>query len=102
VSASKTVAAPMKDLFDAWHDAKRRPKWLDNKVTIRTAAPRKSMRVTWSDGKTILAIGFYERPGGKSQVAVQHGKLEDAQEAERMKAYWRKALGRLEAALGTG
>jgi len=102
VSASKTVASSMKDLFDAWNDAKRRAQWLDDKVTIRKATPYKSMRVTWSDGKTILAIGFYEKPGGKSQVAVQHGRLKDAKEAERVKAYWRKALGRLQAALGSG
>ena len=102
VSASKTVAAPLKDLFDAWRDPRRRAKWLDEKVTIRKATPSKSLRVTWSDGKTILAIGFYEKPGGKCQVAVQHGKLKDAKEAERMKAYWQKALGRLQAALGSG
>jgi uncharacterized protein YndB with AHSA1/START domain len=102
VSVSKTVAAPMKDMFNAWTDAERRAKWLDAKVTIRKATPFKSMRVTWSDGKTILAIGFYDRPGGKSQVAVQHGKLKDAKQAERVKAYWAGALNRLKAALEAG
>jgi hypothetical protein len=41
------------------------------------------MRITWVDGK--------------SQVAVQHGKLAGAGEAARQKAYWSKALGRLKA-----
>jgi len=99
ISASKTVAAPMKELFAAWTDSRRRAKWLDEPVTIRKATPGKSMRVTWSDGKTILAIGFYETKGGNSQVAVQHGKLKSAKEADRMKAFWAKALSRLKAQL---
>jgi uncharacterized protein YndB with AHSA1/START domain len=99
VSATKTVDAPMKELFAAWKDPRRRARWLEDPVTVRKATPYKSMRVTWSDGKTILAIGFYRTPGGKSQVAVQHGKLKSAQEARRVKAHWARALERLKASL---
>ncbi len=65
-------------------------------IVIRKAAAGKSMRITWADGKSTLSVNFYAKGDGKSQVAVQHGKLPDAESAERMKVYWAKALRRLQ------
>lgn len=102
ISASKTVAVPLAELFRAWEDKKLRSQWLKNaSFEVRKATPNKSMRITWVDGKTSLSVNFYPRANGKSLVAVQHGKLPDARAAKHMKAYWGAQLDRLKATLET-
>ena len=51
------------------------------------------------DGAQVISVNFNEKGRIKSQVTVQHGKLPDARAAEKMKAYWGKALQRLKAHL---
>jgi hypothetical protein len=53
------------------------------------------MRITWVDGKTNVDAGFYAKGDGKSQISVQHGQLENANEAARLKTYWAAQLGKL-------
>ena len=100
IGRSKTIAAPVDAVFAAWSDARRRARWLaDPGITIRKATPGKSLRVTWVDGKTSLAVDFSPRGTTKTVVAVQHGKLRDARAAERMKSYWAAQLERLKTLL---
>ena len=61
---------------------------LEGQVAMMTGFGRGIYRA-WVDGKTILVVNFYEQGEAKSQVTVQHTKLGDASEAERMKAFWR-------------
>lgn len=102
-SASKTVAAPVAKLYQAWIDPKIRDKWLigAKKMVIRKATPNKSIRITWTDGKTSVQVGFYPKGAGKSQVAVQHSKLGSVKEVEAMKKCWKSALERLDAELSS-
>ena len=58
------------------------------------------MRVTWSDGKTVLSVHFYAKGRGKSQVTVQHEQLPSARSAERMKIFWGEKLDALKFELG--
>jgi hypothetical protein len=95
-SKSKTFAAPVSRLYRAFHDARTRRRWLGGvKLTVRTAVPDKSMRVTWPDG-TAVEWYFVGKGTGKSQIVVQHSKLTDKSSADRMKAYWTERLGALE------
>ena len=91
---SRTFNVPVQELFDAWADARKRKRWLDADLKIRTATSPKSMRITWSDGN-IIAVGFYPKGEGKSSVAVQHPKLADRASADSMKAYWAARLDAL-------
>lgn len=103
VSGNKTVAAPVAALYGAWEDPQIRRRWLpDPDFTIRKATPCKSMRITWVDGRTNVDVNFYARGGAKSQVSLQHSKLANADEVERVRAYWREALDRLKAGLEGG
>jgi uncharacterized protein YndB with AHSA1/START domain len=96
ISSSKTLAAPVAAVFDAWENPKARQRWLGEAASvIRKATPDKSIRITWSDQKTSVEVGFYPKGDSKTQVAVQHSKLADAKAAERMKDYWGKKLERL-------
>lgn len=96
---SKTVTAPVRRVYRAFRDARARRRWLgDVDLTVRTAVPDKSMRVTWPDG---TSVEWYFVPKGpeKCQVAVQHVKLSDRDAADRMKTYWAERLGTLEQTL---
>ena len=64
-------------------------------MTIRTATPKKSLRILWGDGKSRVDVMFYAKGKGKSQVSVDHRRLADGKEAARMKSYWSQALDRL-------
>jgi uncharacterized protein YndB with AHSA1/START domain len=93
VSSSKTVTVPVKTLFGAWKDPKKRAAWLeDYRFTVRKATEPKSMRITWVDGKTNVEANFYAKGTGKSYVALQHNKLANKEDVEKMRAYWTKAL----------
>ena len=100
VNKSKTFAVPVATLYRAWHDEAARRRWLGESVVVRKATPNRSLRITWSDGVTNVDVGFTAKGDAKSQVAVEHSKLADAGEVERMKAFWSEALDRLKAALG--
>ena len=96
VSVSRTVEAPLSDLYKAFADEKRRATWLgEDRLVVRRAAANKSMRVTWHDAKSSLEVNFYSKGEDKSQVIVQHSKLPNAKSAAKMKKYWSESLDRL-------
>ena len=93
---SKVFAAPVARVYRAFRDARTRRRWLgDVALTVRTAIPAKSMRVTWPDG-TSVEWYFVPKGAAKCQVAVQHVKLADRESVDRMKAWWGERLGELE------
>lgn len=98
ISRSKTLPTSAAALFRAWHDPRQRGRWLaDPQLTIRTARPGKSLRMTWGDRKSSVEVMLYPKPGGKTQMTVQHDKLADAKAAAKMKAYWGEQLDALAA-----
>jgi len=100
ISVSRTVNVPLRSAYQAFANEKLRSDWLSDKgLTIRTAIPNRSMRVTWKDGKTSLEINFVKKTSEKSQVVVQHSKLPDAKTAAKMKTYWAGKLDRLRTSL---
>ena len=96
-SASKTVAAPVAALFAAWTDPKLRAKWLagGKGLTVRKATENKSLRITWPDG-TNVDVNLFAKGTAKSQVAVEHGKLDGVADVPRVKEYWAEALAKLQ------
>jgi hypothetical protein len=96
ISVSRTVNVPLMTLYKSVANEKSRSRWLsENGLDVRKATPNKSMRITWSDGKTSLEINFYSKGEAKSQVVVQHSKLPNAKAATKMKTFWGQALDRL-------
>lgn len=91
-SKSKTVPLPLGRLYRAFSQKAARERWLPGvALTIRSARPEKYMRMNWPDG-TSVEVGFASKGRGKSQVAIQHGKLNDQAAATKMKAYWGERL----------
>ncbi len=93
VTASKTVAVPVDRLYAAFTEDAERERWLPGaEMRLRTATAPKSARYDWEDGSTRVVAGFEAKEDAKSQLALAHQKLPDADTAEAMKAYWRERV----------
>jgi hypothetical protein len=91
---SMTIGAPVSRVFRAFKDARTRARWLPAPVTVRTATPNKTMRLSWDDG-TVVSLYFTAKGAGKSQVAVQHLKVPSRARATELKAFWGERLAAL-------
>jgi uncharacterized protein YndB with AHSA1/START domain len=95
-SASRTLNAPLEVVFAAWTDEGRRASWLpDAAWTVTKATANKSLRILWVDGVSRLDVEFRNKAETKSQVALQHSKLPDAEAAAEYKTFWGEAMDRL-------
>jgi uncharacterized protein YndB with AHSA1/START domain len=100
ISASKTLDVPVERLFEAFTDATLRERWLPGgELRERTSQPGRSARFDWGDGQTRVNVGFEPRGDARSQVAVAHERLPDAEAAGEMKQHWRERLSALKALL---
>lgn len=103
VTSQKTVAVGVGRLFEVFVDGSLRGRWLpDGELRQRSATKPKSARFDWGDGETRVNVTFLEKGDGKSTVAVEHARLADVGEAERMKAFWRERLTGLKVQLEGG
>lgn len=95
-NAGKTIQAGVMRLFAAWTNDDIRPAWLDaTGWNLRKVTPYKSLRITWTDGRTHVDVYFWPRTESKTLVQIQHSKLGSPEEVHRMKAFWSAALERL-------
>lgn len=95
-NASKTIAVPVADLYEAIVDPARRARWLpDVELTERTVQANRSARFDWGEGTTRVHIYLTEKSTEKSRVSLQHVRLPDAESAEVKKVFWRERLGAL-------
>jgi hypothetical protein len=100
ITAQKTVAVPVERLFDAFVDESLRRRWLpEGELRERTATRPRSARYDWGDGATRVVVGFEAKGEAKSVVALEHARLPDAEEAERMKSFWRERVAALKEVL---
>jgi uncharacterized protein YndB with AHSA1/START domain len=96
INASKTVAVPVKQLFEAFNKESVREQWLGGfDITIRTTRPDKSLTARWEDGTTRITVAFVSKDAGKSQVALAHERIKDAQRADELKTFWRERMNLL-------
>jgi hypothetical protein len=64
------------------------------KVTVRTAAQNKRMRLTWDDD-TLVELGFTAKGSARSVVAVVHQKLPNRSAIDATKKTWAEHFDRL-------
>lgn len=96
ISRSRTMAAGVERVYNAWIDDTTRSRWLPDAVfAIRKATPQKTIRLTWCDD-SYVEVRLEQKQPDKTTVTVQQNKLSDAESAERMKKYWAAALVRLQ------
>ena len=91
---SRTFAAPVDRLFEAWADARTRKQWLDGgQVRVRASTRPKSIRLD-IDGATVT-VGFIAKGTGKSSVAVEQDRLPTREAAEGVKRFWAERFAEL-------
>jgi hypothetical protein len=94
-SKSKVIAAPVRELYDAFSDPKKRARWLVGVTPeIRSATKNKSMRLRWPDGSAV-DVGFYDKGVAKGQVTIGHRKLPSQAEAASARSFWSERLAAL-------
>jgi hypothetical protein len=93
-SASKTLSLSAADAHAWFADAKKRTRWLDAGIVLRTATAPKSARLGFPDD-TIAGAWITPKGDAKCSVGINHEKLADAPTAERYKRFWKAALERL-------
>lgn len=115
-SASRTIAAALSRVMDAFEDKGLAERWLPrgvvaHKVTrppMKDGRPTKpgSARMTWSDGTKTLSVWISDKSGKdgavKTAVQVQHDKLPDAETCDRMRALWAERMDALREMLEAG
>lgn len=100
VTLSRTVAAPVERLYEAFVDQALRARWLpEDSLRERTASKPKSARFDWGGGETRVNVTFMPKGEAKSTAALEHARLPDADQADRMKAMWRERLVALKSQL---
>ena len=92
VTVTRTVAVPVERLFDAFAGA-------DARLRERTATRPRSARFDWDGGDSRVHVTFVAKGAASSAATVDHRRLAGAEEAERMKAWWRARLDALKAEL---
>jgi len=93
-SKSRTFPVAVGTLYAAFADARRRRRWLPEKVELRSSTPGKRMRFTWEDG-TIVVFEFTSKGSAKSSVAVGHLNLPNKAAADAVKKAWSDRFDRL-------
>lgn len=98
-NASKTVDVPVATLFQAFRNETMRERWLGEvSLKVRTVRPGKSLTAAWEDA-TRITVAFIPKSEQKSQVAVAHEKIPNAQQTDELKAFWRERLNHLKKVL---
>jgi hypothetical protein len=93
VSASRTIPPPPRVLFLHWADARRRKMWLPHQaLTITSRTAGRAIRGAWGAGRERLDVAFSAKPGGKTQVTVNHRQLPTQAAARRAQSFWRARL----------
>jgi hypothetical protein len=87
VTATKTLPVPVEQLFDAF--------LAQGELSERTSTRPQSARFDWAGGESRVNATFVAKGEASSTVSVEHRRLADPDEAERMKAFWRERLTQL-------
>jgi len=94
VTVSRTIDASPSEVFRAFNDPKRR-QWsgfLGYRV-VNAVAPR-FLRLMMHDG-TLVSVSVGRKGNARCAVELEHTRLPNASEGERMKTEWRDGIARM-------
>ncbi len=121
ICVTKTIAAPVAEVYQAWSDAKLLGKWFGagTKAAVKDGGrfeddgghsgeylrvrADKDLRFTWLDGKaeaaTQVDVAFADKGKGKTGITLNHQRIQNRPEADGLRAAWGEALERLKGML---
>lgn len=94
VTVSRTIDASPSEVFRAFNDPKRR-QWsgsLGYRI-VSAVAPR-FLRLMMHDG-TLVSVSVGRKGNARCAVDLEHSRLPNASEGERMKAEWKDGMARM-------
>ena len=98
VGASKVINIDIDRVRAAFVDPTARERWLrDARLQPRDPSTETRLRFDWADGSRIVVNLVAD--ADRTQVAIQHERLPDADTAARVKAFWRERMADLKAYL---
>ena len=97
VNVTKVMPVSLSKLFAAATSEKTRKSWFPTGAFEETSKTKdKYWRGKWKKDRK-LEFGFYAKGEGKSQIALEIGKLPSEDEVEKERTAWKKAMTKLEA-----
>ncbi|OLF11363.1 hypothetical protein BU204_30350 [Actinophytocola xanthii] len=97
VSVSRTVGVSADDLHATITEDPAR--WFGEGLRPRPTTAARTARYDYGESRVALFVGA--RDATRSTVTVEHSRITDAGEAERLRAFWRERLAELRAAVET-
>jgi uncharacterized protein YndB with AHSA1/START domain len=95
-SVSRTFACGISEIYAAWQDQKKRRQWLKgDSLELSSGHPNKTLRGAWDGNTSRIEIRFTPKGPGKTQVVVDHMKMNSSKKAIAMKTFWSENLERL-------
>lgn len=114
ICVTKTINAPVADVYRQWADAKALCKWLGKSVKATVAdggafddgdghtgeykrvRENKDLRFTWNDANaacpTLIDVVFEDKGKGKTGLMLQHQRLQNRDEADGLRRAWSEAF----------
>lgn len=124
ICATKTIAAPLGDVFAAFGDPKQLDRWLGpktkgkfadgatlenadgDKLVIQRIRAGKDLRMTWEHPKRAtgsqVEVLFADKGKGKTGITLNHTRIQDRAQADELRAGWGAAFDALKALLEQG
>lgn len=119
ICSTKTIAAPVKDVYDAWTDNTKLSEWFgaatkadvkdDGKYqnkdgdrgTFLRVRPNKDLRFSFENAAfsapSQVDVQFQDKGKGKTGLLVNHARIQDRGEADGLRSAWAEALNKLKA-----
>ncbi len=123
ICVTKTVAAPVKDAYRAWVDAKALKAWYGKGMSAKVkedgafkdeggnsgqylrVRENKDLRFTWQHAKaeapSRVDVTFADKGKGKTLVTLMHNRIQNRAEADGLRAAWGAAFDKLKQMLET-
>src|SRR5262249_53203065 len=117
ICSTKTIAAPIEKVYDAWTNADGLNKWFGSGVsaevndggrfssaegdggTFKRVRANKDLRMSWERGDpsehSIVDVAFTAKSPEKCQVLVTHDRIQSRAEADGLRNGWADALDKL-------
>lgn len=96
VSVSKTVEAPLAELYLSVSDAARRKRWFPSGAFEPSSkTENKYFRGAWKKHMRV-EMGVYTKGANKSQIAIQVNNIAAKDDVERVRESWKAAVAKLE------
>ena len=121
ICVTKTIAAPLTDVYKAWTNSKSLGQWFGDSVSAKVAdggtfddgdghsgeflrvRADKDLRFSWRDPKTntatLVDVVFQDKGQGKTGLMLTHQRIQNRPEADGLRKGWGEALNALKSLL---